>query len=151
MKKVSDYVMDAKRKLGNPKMSDRELGEWLGGYASSTISNARYGTGSDHIAMKLADVLGVDAGEILLVVRAEREKPGPVQDALLAYAKKALASVPSKAVGALCALAVALGMFLPARDAQAVGGDGEIRTHGRVAPSAVFKTAALNRSATSPA
>jgi hypothetical protein len=30
------------------------------------------------------------------------------------------------------------------------GGEGEIRTHGRVAPSAVFKTAALNRSATSP-
>jgi hypothetical protein len=30
------------------------------------------------------------------------------------------------------------------------GGDGEIRTHGRRKPSAVFKTAALNRSATSP-
>ena len=32
----------------------------------------------------------------------------------------------------------------------ACGGSGEIRTHGRVAPSAVFKTAALNRSATLP-
>src|SRR5689334_17511150 len=32
-----------------------------------------------------------------------------------------------------------------------LGGDGEIRTHGGVAPSAVFKTAALNHSATSPA
>ena len=30
------------------------------------------------------------------------------------------------------------------------GGDGEIRTHGRVSPSLVFKTRALNRSATSP-
>ena len=30
------------------------------------------------------------------------------------------------------------------------GGDGEIRTHGGVAPPAVFKTAALDRSATSP-
>ncbi len=30
------------------------------------------------------------------------------------------------------------------------GGDGEIRTHGGVTPSAVFKTAALDRSATSP-
>ena len=30
------------------------------------------------------------------------------------------------------------------------GGSGEIRTHGGVAPSAVFKTAALNRSATLP-
>ena len=31
------------------------------------------------------------------------------------------------------------------------GGKGGIRTHGRVTPSAVFKTAALNRSATFPA
>lgn len=30
------------------------------------------------------------------------------------------------------------------------GGGGGIRTHGRVAPTAVFKTAALNRSATPP-
>ena len=30
------------------------------------------------------------------------------------------------------------------------GGSGEIRTHGGVAPSAVFKTAALNHSATLP-
>ncbi len=31
-----------------------------------------------------------------------------------------------------------------------IGGGGEIRTHGRVTPTAVFKTAALNRSATPP-
>ena len=30
------------------------------------------------------------------------------------------------------------------------GGEGEIRTHGTLTGSAVFKTAALNRSATSP-
>src|SRR3954462_1869489 len=30
------------------------------------------------------------------------------------------------------------------------GGEGGIRTHGRLAPTAVFKTAALNHSATSP-
>jgi hypothetical protein len=30
------------------------------------------------------------------------------------------------------------------------GGSGEIRTHGRVTPSSVFKTGALNRSATLP-
>ena len=30
------------------------------------------------------------------------------------------------------------------------GGGGRIRTHGRVAPTAVFKTAALNHSATPP-
>lgn len=33
---------------------------------------------------------------------------------------------------------------------QISGGGGEIRTHGRVTPTAVFKTAALNRSATPP-
>jgi hypothetical protein len=31
------------------------------------------------------------------------------------------------------------------------GGEGGIRTHGGLAPTAVFKTAALNHSATSPA
>jgi hypothetical protein len=30
------------------------------------------------------------------------------------------------------------------------GGEGGIRTHGKLAPTAVFKTAALNHSATSP-
>ncbi len=30
------------------------------------------------------------------------------------------------------------------------GGGGEIRTHGRVSPSTVFKTVAFNRSATPP-
>lgn len=30
------------------------------------------------------------------------------------------------------------------------GGEGEIRTHGRVAPTTIFKTVAFNRSATSP-
>src|SRR5207253_7547692 len=34
--------------------------------------------------------------------------------------------------------------------ARVCGGEGEIRTHERVAPLAVFKTAALNHSATSP-
>ena len=38
----------------------------------------------------------------------------------------------------------------PDRTDALAGGDGEIRTHGGVAPSAVFKTAALDHSATSP-
>lgn len=124
MKKVADYVLEAKRALGDPHMSDRALGEHLGGYKSSTISNARYGEGSDHVAMALAKILKIDAGEIILVARAEREKEGPVKTALLAYAKKVLASVPSKAAGWLAAVAVALSLFLPTRDAQAVGGAG---------------------------
>ena len=32
----------------------------------------------------------------------------------------------------------------------AIGGSGEIRTHGRLTPSPVFKTGALNHSATLP-
>jgi hypothetical protein len=37
------------------------------------------------------------------------------------------------------------------RSVSDIGGRGEIRTHGGVAPTAVFKTAALNHSATLPA
>ena len=33
---------------------------------------------------------------------------------------------------------------------RAIGGQGGIRTHGELAPTAVFKTAALNHSATCP-
>ena len=42
---------------------------------------------------------------------------------------------------------------VPRRDRfviQALGGRGGIRTHGELAPTAVFKTAALNHSATLP-
>jgi hypothetical protein len=127
MKKVSDYVLDAKRKLGDSHMSDRELGERLGGYATSTISNARYGVMTDPVAMKLADVLKIDAGEVLLIARAEREKDQQVKSALLAYAKKVLASVPARAASALGTLVVALGLLMPAHDAQAVGGAGRFR------------------------
>lgn len=122
MKKVSDYVLAAKRTLGNPHMSDRELGERLG-YSTSMISDARYGRMSDPLAMALAAVLKVDAGEVLLIARAEREKEGPIKHALLAYAKKALASVPSKVLGVLVASMAALGlMFSPVHDAQAAAG-----------------------------
>ena len=91
MQKVSDYVLDAKRAFGNVHMSDRELGERLG-YSTSPISEARYGRASDHVAVKLAAVLKIDAGEVLLVARAEREKDATIRGHLLAYAKKALAS-----------------------------------------------------------
>jgi len=124
MKKVCDYVLDAKRALGNPHMSDRELGARLG-YSSSMISDARYGRMSDPLAMALAGLLKIDAGEVLLIARAEREKEGPIRNALLAYAKKVLSSVPAKAVSAIAALGVTLGLMLsPAHDAQAFGGAG---------------------------
>jgi hypothetical protein len=127
MKKVADYVRLAKQALGDTHMSDRELGELLGGYSSSTVSNARYGKTADPFAMKLAEVLKLDAGEILLVARAEREKDARVRDALLAYAKKVLASVPSKAANAIAACAVALWLSLQPQPAEAVGGVGRSR------------------------
>ena len=43
-----------------------------------------------------------------------------------------------------------VGRELPGRAAVQVGGGGGIRTHGRCEPSVVFKTTALNRSATPP-
>lgn len=127
MRKISDYVLAVKAALGDRHMSDRELGEQLGGYSAGLISNARYGICGDPLAVKLAGVLKIDAGEVLLVARAEREKDATIRGHLLAYAKKALASVPSRVVGALVALAVALGMSLQPREALASGGAGRPR------------------------
>jgi hypothetical protein len=126
---VADYVLRGKAALGDPHMSDREFGKEFG-VTASTISNARYyGTLSDNQALKLAALLKIDAGEILLVARAEREKPGPVKNALMAYLKKVLASVPSKSASALAACAVALRLLMPAPDVPMhVGGEGGIRT-----------------------
>jgi len=146
------YVSEAKRLLGDARMSDRELGERLG-YIQSNIARAKAGYMTDPIAIAIAKAIGTDPGEVLLVARAEREKDSATRAHLLAYAKKALASVPSRVAGAVGTLAMALGMaFSPVHDAQAAaaGGSGEIRTHGWVPPSLVFKTSALNRSATLP-
>ena len=40
--------------------------------------------------------------------------------------------------------------YLALSGIQNIGGRGEIRTHGGLAPTTVFKTVALNRSATLP-
>lgn len=127
-KSAAAYIAQAKVALGNPAMSDAELGDWLGGYSQAMIGKAKAGGMSDPLSMKVAEVIGEDPGEVLIVARAEREKDERVKEALVAYVGKILASVPSKAVSALAALAVALGMmFTPAQDAQAVGGAGRFR------------------------
>ena len=41
-------------------------------------------------------------------------------------------------------------LFPDKKEAKSDGGGGEIRTHGRVTPTTIFKTVALNRSATPP-
>ena len=154
MKNCAGYVALGKVALGDPRMSDKRFGESIK-RAQQTIADAKAGRMSDETALAVGELLVKHrliehAGEVMLIAHAER-KSGRTRSMLMDYAKNVLASVPSKAVGALCALAVALGgMFLPARDAQAVGGDGEIRTHGRLAPSSVFKTDPLSHSGTPP-
>lgn len=112
MLKPDEYIRRAKKTLGNESMSDREFGERLGGFAPSTISNARYGTMSDPLAIKVAATIGADPGEVLMVARVAREKDSEVKAALSAWASKTLASMSKNAalpdtveagdIGAMC-------------------------------------------------
>ncbi|WP_416762711.1 hypothetical protein ACNI65_09925 [Roseateles sp. So40a] len=95
MLKAADYVRMAKQTLGDVDMTDRKLGELLGGIAQPVISQARYGKMSDPLALRLASVLpNVHAGEILWVARMEREKDQAVKSALEDYVGKVLAAMP---------------------------------------------------------
>lgn len=76
-------------------MSDRELGELLGGYSQTMIATAKAGRMSDPLALRVAEVVGAHPGEVLLVARAERERDGAVKAALIDYASKTLAALPS--------------------------------------------------------
>lgn len=127
MKTTVYYVSEAKRALGDVHMSDRALGEAIG-YSQQHVSKAKCGYITDPVAIALAEAIGIDAGEVLLVARAAREPDEVVRGHLMAYAKKALRLVPSRAAGALAALAVALGAALTPDHALArVGGDGRSR------------------------
>jgi transcriptional regulator with XRE-family HTH domain len=110
---VEYYVQAAKRRLGNARMTDRELGERFG-LSTGSISNARYGKASDPVCLKLAAVLGIDAGEILMVARAEREPDDAVRAALKAYVGKVLGTV----AGIVAAVPLTLALLMP-RDAHA--------------------------------
>lgn len=124
MKSCAQYIAESKARLGDPRMSDQKLGDHIG-YAQQTMAKAKHGDMSDPVAMKLAALLKIDAGEILLVARAEREKDERVKGALLAYAKKVFDSVSLKALSVIGALAVVLSLFQPAPNAQlAYGGEG---------------------------
>lgn len=99
MLKSADYVRMAKESLGDAEMTDRKLGELLGGIAQPVISQARYGKMSDPLALRLASVLpNVHAGEILWVARMEREKDQAVKSALEDYVGKVLAAMPKSSV-----------------------------------------------------
>lgn len=97
-RKSSDYLDAAKEALGNPRMSDRELGERLGGFSQPSIGKARMGNMSDPLALAVAAVLPeVEPGELVWVARMEREKDQAVRSALQAYMGKVMAAMPSMA------------------------------------------------------
>lgn len=128
----SDYVLLGKRVLGDQHMSDREFGEQVAKgkrtYHTSKISDARYGRMGDALAIDIGELLEskgaiADAGEVLLVARVHRETDERARSVLLRYAKKALASVPARAVTrAVGALTVVLGMLLSPPQAEAGSG-----------------------------
>jgi hypothetical protein len=128
-KNMAYYVAEAKRALGDAHMSDRALGEAFG-YSTQLIQRAKCDSCTDPLAIRIAETIGEDPGEVLLVARAEREKDQVVKEHLLRYAGKALRLVPSRAASAVAAFAVALSAALSPDPAPAyVGGEGGIRTH----------------------
>ena len=96
MKTCSDYISDAKRIIGMDRMTDRALGLKLG-YSQQMIASAKHGNMSDPLALKLAAVIGLPAGELLMVARLEREKNPDVRAALIEWAGNVFSLMPSKA------------------------------------------------------
>lgn len=94
MKTCAQYVDEAKVALGDAQMSDRELGERLGGYLQQNIARARVGTMPDTIAVAIAKAIGIPPGEVLTIARAEREKNPDVQGFLIEWAKEAIKYTP---------------------------------------------------------
>lgn len=128
MKSCAQYIADTKGRLGDNRMSDRELGERLGGYSQQAIAQCKTGRMTDPLAIAIAGALRIDPGEVLWTARTERERDPAVRQHLEAWGRKvgkAMASVPANAARAVGALAVALGLMLSPMDrAEAVGGAG---------------------------
>jgi len=95
VKTCAAYVDEAKAALDDSRMSDRELGDRLGGYSQQEISRAKHGYMPDTIAIAIAKAIGVKPGEVLMVARAEREKNPEVQGFLIDWAKKSFAIMPA--------------------------------------------------------
>lgn len=88
MKTAAQYLNEARKALGNARMSDAELGERLGGFGQSYISRAKRGVMTDPLALKIAEVIGIAPGEVLMVARMEREKDPAVREALFSWVGK---------------------------------------------------------------
>jgi len=97
MRTCSDYIAATKAALGDPAMSDRALGVSLGGYSQQTIAAAKHGKLSDPLALKLAEVIKLPAGELLMVARLEREKDPAVRAALVEWAGNVFSLLPMTA------------------------------------------------------
>ncbi len=95
MKSAAQYIADAKAVLGDVRMSDRELGDRLGGLSQQFISGAKRGQMTDPLAVKIAEVLGIEPGEVLMVARLEREKDETIRSHLKAWALKTFALMPT--------------------------------------------------------
>lgn len=99
-RKPAHYLEMAKAMFGNPGMSDRELGERLGGHSQGYIGNAKAGNMSDKLAFKLEQLLHTSPGEIIMVARAHRENDEDIKAAIQAFVGKALALMPEDEVAA---------------------------------------------------
>ena len=148
MRSAQQYIATAKEKLGDPKMSDRELGERLGGFSQTFLSQAKRGKMTDPLAMRIAAACDVPAGEVLMVARLEREKDPAVRAALEEWAGKISGlldqerAVPDARVLAgpnvpeLAIVDVAMPRAtkrsapLISQRGASIGGEGGIRTHG---------------------
>lgn len=99
-KKPSDYLDEARAVFGNPAMSDRELGERLGGYSQQHIAKAKNGNMSVPLAIKVAQTIGADPGEAVIMAWTERETNEEVKAVVASFLSKTLAALPSKTVRA---------------------------------------------------
>ena len=130
MKTCADYIADTKVKLGDPRMPDGTLGGRLPGYSQQAISAAKRGKMTDPIAIKMAEILGIEPGEILLVARMEREKDPAVRvhlEKFVFHVGKLLDSASKNVAKAgVAGLAMALGLWLsPTPSDAAAGGVGD--------------------------
>lgn len=90
----AEYIRAAKLYFGDELMSDRELGERLN-YSQQTIAKSKHGEMSDPVAMKIAALLALPAGQVLWAARTERERNPTVRKYLEEWAltvEKAMAS-----------------------------------------------------------
>jgi len=94
VKSCATFIAEAKAALGDARMSDRELGERLVGYAQQEISRAKHGYMSDTIAIAVAKAIGIAPGAVLQVARAERENNPDVRTFLLEWARETFAVAP---------------------------------------------------------